>query len=320
QAQAMGLSVSDIYSAIQLMLAQVYVNDFVDEGRVKRVYMQADGAYRTGPESLSRFYTPSPRADSSNGLPPMVPLSNVVRHQWIVSSPSLNRFNGYPAVEITGSPAPGHSSGEAMEVMQGIVEEQLPEGFGYDWTGQSYQEILSGNQAPMLMALSLLVVFLCLAALYESWSVPVSVLLVVPLGLLGAISFSLLRGLPNDIYFKIGMMTVMGLAAKNAILIIEFAIEQRQHGKSLREAIVEAARLRFRPILMTSFAFIMGVFPLAVSSGAGANARPAIGTGVIGGMLFATFLGLLMIPVFYVVVRRMLGDKLDEPPKPATDD
>ena len=320
QAQAMGLSVSDIYSAIQLMLAQVYVNDFVDEGRVKRVYMQADGAYRTGPESLSRFYTPSPRADSSNGLPPMVPLSNVVRHQWIVSSPSLNRFNGYPAVEITGSPAPGHSSGEAMQVMQGIVEEQLPEGFGYDWTGQSYQEILSGNQAPMLMALSLLVVFLCLAALYESWSVPVSVLLVVPLGLLGAISFSLLRGLPNDIYFKIGMITVMGLAAKNAILIIEFAIEQRQHGKSLREAIVEAARLRFRPILMTSFAFIMGVFPLAVSSGAGANARHAIGTGVIGGMLFATFLGLLMIPVFYVVVRRMLGDKLDEPPKPATDD
>src|SRR5690606_35707656 len=168
--------------------------------------------------------------------------------------------------------------------------------------------------------LSLLVVFLCLAALYESWSVPVSVLLVVPLGLLGAISFSLLRGLPNDIYFKIGMITVMGLAAKNAILIIEFAIEQRQHGKSLREAIVEAARLRFRPILMTSFAFIMGVSPLAVSSGAGANARHAIGTGVIGGMLFATFLGLLMIPVFYVVVRRMLGDKLDEPPKPATND
>ena len=320
QAQAMGLSVSDIYSAIQLMLAQVYVNDFVDDGRVKRVYMQADGAYRTGPEALARFYTPSPQAGGDGGLPAMVPLSNVVRHQWIVSPPSLNRFNGYPAVEITGSPAPGHSSGEAMQVMQGIVEEQLPEGFGYDWTGQSYQEILSGNLAPMLMALSLLVVFLCLAALYESWSVPVSVLLVVPLGLLGAISFSLLRGLPNDIYFKIGMITVMGLAAKNAILIIEFAIEQRQHGKSLRDAIVEAARLRFRPILMTSFAFIMGVFPLAVSSGAGANARHAIGTGVIGGMLFATFLGLLMIPVFYVVVRRMLGDRMDEVPKVAADD
>ncbi|MFT4179407.1 MAG: efflux RND transporter permease subunit [Thermomonas sp.] len=320
QAQSLGLSVTDIYSAIQLMLAQVYVNDFVDEGRVKRVYMQADGAFRTSADSLGRFYTPSPQGASASGVPAMVPLSNVVKHEWIVSSPSLNRYNGYPAVEITGSPAPGHSSGEAMQIMQGIVEEQLPEGFGYDWTGQSYQEILSGNQAPMLMALSVLVVFLCLAALYESWSVPVAVLLVVPLGLLGAISFSLLRGLPNDIYFKIGMITVMGLAAKNAILIIEFAIEQRQHGKPLREAIVEAARLRFRPILMTSFAFIMGVFPLAVSSGAGANARHAIGTGVIGGMLFATFLGLLMIPVFYVVVRRMLGDKMDEAPKLEADE
>ena len=320
QAQAMGLSVSDIYTAIQLMLAQVYVNDFVDEGRIKRVYMQADGQYRTGAESLGRFYTPSPQSASADGVPAMVPLSNVVKHQWIVSSPSLTRFNGYPAVNINGSPAPGHSSGEAMSVMEGIVEKQLPEGYGYDWTGQSYQEIVAGNQAPILMALSVLVVFLCLAALYESWSVPVAVLLVVPLGLLGAISFSLLRGLPNDIYFKIGMITVMGLAAKNAILIIEFAIEQRQHGKPLREAIVEAARLRFRPILMTSFAFIMGVVPLAISSGAGANARHAIGTGVIGGMLFATFLGLLMIPVFYVVVRRMLGDKMDEPPPVATDD
>ena len=320
QAQAMGLSVSDIYSAIQLMLAQVYVNDFVDEGRIKRVYMQADGQYRTGAESLGRFYTPSPQSASADGVPAMVPLSNVVKHQWIVSSPSLTRFNGYPAVNINGSPAPGHSSGEAMSVMEGIVEKQLPEGYGYDWTGQSYQEIVAGNQAPILMALSVLVVFLCLAALYESWSVPVAVLLVVPLGLLGAISFSLLRGLPNDIYFKIGMITVMGLAAKNAILIIEFAIEQRQHGKPLREAIVEAARLRFRPILMTSFAFIMGVVPLAISSGAGANARHAIGTGVIGGMLFATFLGLLMIPVFYVVVRRMLGDKMDEPPPVSTDD
>ena len=319
QAQSMGLSVSDIYNAIQLMLAPVYVNDFVDEGRVKRVTMQADSAYRTGPDSLSRFYTPSPRtataADGSTVSAGMVPLSNVVRHSWVVSPPALNRYNGYPAVQINGSPAPGHSSGEAMDIMQGIVEEQLPQGFGYDWTGQSYQEILSGNQAPMLMALSVLVVFLCLAALYESWSVPVAVLLVVPLGVLGAVALSLLRGLPNDIYFKIGLITVMGLAAKNAILIIEFAIEQRQAGKPLREAIIDAARLRFRPILMTSFAFIMGVFPLAISSGAGANARHAIGTGVIGGMLFATFLGLLLIPVFYVVVRRMLGDKLDEAPR-----
>ncbi len=317
QAQAMGLQVSDIYSAVQLMLAPVYVNDFVDEGRVKRVTMQADTAYRTGPESLGRFFTPSAASDGS--VAAMIPLSNVVKSSWIVGPPSLTRYNGYAAAEVVGSQAPGHSSGEAMNVMQQIVDDDLPEGFGYDWTGQSYQEILSGNQAPMLMALSILVVFLCLAALYESWSVPVAVLLVVPLGVLGAVAFSMLRGLPNDIYFKIGLITVIGLAAKNAILIIEFAIEQRQAGKPLREAVIEAAKLRFRPILMTSFAFIMGVTPLAISTGAGANARHAIGTGVIGGMIFATFLGLLLIPVFYVVVRRMLGDKLDEKPAIAKD-
>ena len=324
QAQAMGLSVTDIYNAISLMLAPVYVNDFTDGGRVKRVTMQADSAFRTGPESLSRFYTPAPNqsasAEGASGEgTSMIPISNVVDSHWTTASPSLSRYNGYAAVEIVGSQAPGHSSGEAMAAMQQIVENDLPPGFGYDWTGQSYQEILSGNQATMLMVLSILVVFLCLAALYESWSVPVAVLLVVPLGVLGAVTLSLMRGLPNDIYFKIGLITVIGLAAKNAILIIEFAIEQRQLGKPLREAVIEAARLRFRPILMTSFAFIMGVLPMAVSTGAGANARHAIGTGVIGGMLFATFLGLLLIPVFYVVVRRLLGDKLDEAPeqKPA---
>ena len=316
QAQAMGLSVSDIYSAIQLMLARVYVNDFVDQGRVKRVTMQADTPFRTGPESLNHFYTPGPTPSSGDATatPAMIPLANVVRSSWVVAPPSLTRYNGYSAVEVVGSQAPGHSSGEAMNAMQEIVEKDLPEGFGYDWAGQSYQEILSGNQAPMLMTLSILVVFLCLAALYESWSVPVVVLLVVPLGVLGAVAFSLLRGLPNDIYFKIGLITVIGLAAKNAILIVEFAIEQRQLGKPLRQAVVDAAKLRFRPILMTSFAFIMGVTPLAISTGAGANARHAIGTGVIGGMLFATFLGLLLIPVFYVVVRQVLGDKLDEKP------
>ncbi len=314
QAQAMGLSVTDIYNAVSLMLAPVYVNDFTDGGRVKRVTMQADSDYRTGPESLSRFYTPAPVATTDAGLNAMIPISNVVDSQWITAPPSLGRYNGYAAVEIVGSQAAGHSSGEAMNAMQQIVVDDLPEGFGYDWTGQSYQEILSGNQATMLMVLSILVVFLCLAALYESWSVPVAVLLVVPLGVLGAVAFSLLRGLPNDIYFKIGLITVIGLAAKNAILIVEFAIEQRQLGKPLREAVIDAAKLRFRPILMTSFAFIMGVVPMAISTGAGANSRHAIGTGVIGGMLFATFLGLLLIPVFYVVVRRLLGDKLDEKP------
>ena len=315
QAQAMGLSVGDIYSAIQLMLAPVYVNDFVDAGRVKRVTMQAEVGYRNGPESLAQFYTPSPRAtDPGTGLPEMIPLANIVDAQWVVAPPSLTRYNGYAAVQINGQPAPGRSSGEAMSAMEDIVENDLPEGFGYDWTGQSFQEILSGSQAPALMALSILVVFLCLAALYESWSVPVSVLLVVPLGVLGAVVFTLLRGLPNDIFFKIGLITVIGLAAKNAILIVEFAIAERKAGKSLRSAVVEAAKLRFRPILMTSFAFIMGVTPLAISSGAGANARHAIGTGVIGGMIFATFLGLLLIPVFYVVVRRMLGDRIDDAP------
>jgi multidrug efflux pump len=319
QAQAMGLSVGDIYSAIQLMLAPVYVNDFVDAGRVKRVTMQADTGFRDGPQSLAHFYTKSPNAiDPRTGTAQMVPLSNVVKSQWVVAPPSLTRYNGYAAVEVVGSQAPGHSSGEAMDAMQQIVEQDLPEGFGYDWTGQSFQEILSGSQAPALMALSILVVFLCLAALYESWSVPVSVLLVVPLGVLGAVVFTMLRGLPNDIFFKIGLITVIGLAAKNAILIVEFAIAERAQGKPLRQGVIEAAKLRFRPILMTSFAFILGVTPLALSSGAGANARHAIGTGVIGGMLFATFLGLLLIPVFYVVVRRMLGDKLDEAP-PATD-
>ncbi|HJW46611.1 MAG TPA: efflux RND transporter permease subunit [Lysobacter sp.] len=316
QAQSMGLSVGDIYSAIQLMLAPVYVNDFADQGRVKRVTMQADAPFRSGPESLARFYTPRPNGSADgDATTAMIPLSNVVKGHWITASPSLSRFNGYSAVQIVGSQAPGHSSGEAMQAMEGIVEQDLPPGFGYDWTGQSYQEILAGAQGPMLLALSILVVFLCLAALYESWSVPVAVLLVVPLGALGAVLFSLLRGLPNDIYFKIGLITVIGLAAKNAILIVEFAIAQRRHGKTLRQAIIEAAKLRFRPILMTSFAFIMGVFPLAISTGAGANSRHAIGTGVIGGMLFATFLGVLLIPVFYVAVRRVLGDKLDEKPR-----
>ncbi len=319
QAQAMGLSVGDIYSAIQLMLAPVYVNDFVQGGRVKRVTMQADAPFRTGADSLSHFYTPVNGPVSGTGpqasLPTMIPLSNIVRSQWTVASPSLTRYNGFAAVEVVGAQAPGHSSGEAMKAMQSIVEKQLPPGFGYDWAGQSHQELLSGSQSTMLMVLSIVVVFLCLAALYESWSVPVAVLLVVPIGVLGAVALSMARGLPNDIYFKIGLITVIGLAAKNAILIVEFAIQERNAGKPLGIAVVEAAKLRLRPILMTSLAFIMGVLPLAISSGAGANARHAIGTGVIGGMLAATFLGLLFIPVFYATVRRLLGDKLDVAPQ-----
>ncbi len=306
QAQSMNLSISDIYNSIGLMLAPVYANDFFYEGRIKRVNLRAEAPYRMGAEALGNFYTPNAAGD-------MIPLTSVVSTEWTTSAPSLSRYNGYSAVNIVGSPAPGRASGEAMQSMEDIVNNDLPPGFGYDWSGMSYQEILAGNTATLLLVLSIVVVFLCLAALYESWSIPVAVLLVVPLGVLGAIVFSLARGLPNDIFFKIGLITIIGLAAKNAILIVEFAVEQRAAGKSLREATVEAARLRFRPILMTSFAFIMGVVPMAISSGAGANARHAIGTGVIGGMLFATFLGLLMIPVFFIVVRRMLGDKMDEP-------
>jgi multidrug efflux pump len=326
QAQTMGLSVSDIYTAIQLTLAPVYVNDFSYGGRVKRVMLQADAPYRMGTDAFQHIFTPSTLATSSTGTSTsstvasastaldnaMIPLSSVVSSKWTMAAPTLNRYNGYSAVEIVGNQAPGYSTGQAMTIVEGIVNDKLPKGFGYDWTGQSYQEILSGNSSTMLLALSVVIVFLCLAALYESWSIPVSVLLVVPLGILGTVVFSMLRGLPNDIYFKIGMITVIGLAAKNAILIVEFAVEQQQEGKTLREGVIEAARLRLRPILMTSLAFILGVFPLAISTGAGANSRHAIGTGVIGGMLFATFLGLLLIPVFYVSVRRMLGDKLDE--------
>lgn len=316
QAQSMGLSVRDVYSAIQLMLAPVYANDFIYGGRVKRVLMEADAPFRNGPESLQHVFLPSTTQTNADGTPAMIPLTNVVDQKWSTAAPSLTRYNGYSAVEIVGSPAPGYASGQAMDAMQKMVNDDLPKGFGYDWTGQSYQEILSGNAATLLMVLSILIVFLALAALYESWSIPVAVLLVVPLGMLGAVVFTMLRGLPDDIYFKIGLITVIGLAAKNAILIVEFAVSEQKQGRSLRDATIDAARLRLRPILMTSLAFILGVFPLFISSGAGANARHAIGTGVIGGMLFATFLGVLLIPVFYVVIRRLLGDKLDDDTKP----
>jgi multidrug efflux pump len=241
----------------------------------------------------------------------MIPLASVVRADWGIGPPSTARYNGFPAVEITGQPAPGVSSGEAMAEMQRIVREELPEGFGYDWAGQSFQEILAGAQAPMLFLLSILVVYLCLAALYESWATPVAVMLIVPLGILGAIVAVTLRGLADDIFFKIGLITIIGLAAKNAILIVEFAVNEHASGKSLRDSVLEAARLRLRPILMTSFAFILGVMPLVVSTGPGANARRAIGTGVAGGMLSAALLGVLLAPLFYVAVRRVLGESLD---------
>ncbi|HTC44427.1 MAG TPA: multidrug efflux RND transporter permease subunit [Steroidobacteraceae bacterium] len=329
QAETMGLSASDLYGSIQLMMAPVYANDFYYQGRVLRVMLQADAPYRMGPEALNHYYLPSTLPSASGAvtgssagtpLPTMIPLSSVVHPTWTVASPNLTRYNGYSAVEITGSNTAGRSTGEAMIEMQNQVA-QLPDGVGSDWAGQSLQEKLSGAQAPALFSLSILVVYLCLAALYESWSVPVSVLLVVPVGVIGAIAAAQIRGLSNDVFFKVGLITIIGLAAKNAILIVEFAVMEHAAGKTLHDAVVEAARLRFRPILMTSFAFILGVMPLVLSSGAGANARHAIGTGVAGGMITAAVLGVLFVPVFFVSVRRLLGDPLDGPrrkPKDAT--
>jgi len=333
QAQSMGLSVTDVYQAISLLLAPVYVDNFLYGGRVKRVYVQADAPYRMGPDALQHIYTPSTSTSSTstsststsstattvnpsasnNAISPynMIPISSVVKASWVTNALSLPRYNGYAAVEIVGDAAPGYATGQAMDVLQNIVNKDLPHGFGSDWTGLSYQEILAGNSATLLMLLSIVIVFLCLSALYESWSIPVAVLLVVPLGLLGMVLACLVRGMPNDLYFKIGMVTVIGLAAKNAILIVEFAVAEQAMGKTLFNAVLTASQQRLRPILMTSLAFILGVFPLAISTGAGANSRHSIGTGVIGGMLFATFLGLLLIPVFYVSVRSLLGDKLD---------
>ncbi|MDE2272455.1 MAG: multidrug efflux RND transporter permease subunit [Xanthomonadaceae bacterium] len=304
QAQSMGLSVTDVYNAIQLMLSQVYANDFYYEGRVLRVQIQADAPFRMNPSDIDDFYT-----RSASGA--MVPLSSVVHTRWSLAPPELDRYNGFGSIALTGNAAPGYSSGDAIAAMQSLVAKYLPKSFGYEWSGQSYQEILSGAQAPMLFGLSLFVVFLCLAALYESWSIPVAVMLVIPLGLLGSVALTSMRGLEDDVYFKIGLIAIIGLSVKNAILIVQFAVDLQKQGQGLIAATLEACRIRLRPILMTSIAFILGVLPLAISTGAGANSRHAIGTGVIGGMIGATALGILLVPVFYVVVRRLVGDKSD---------
>jgi multidrug efflux pump len=316
QAQSMGLAVDDVYNAIQIMFAPVYVNDFYYQGRVLRVQMQADAKFRMNEDALSRFYLPTTTAagnafalageTTSDG---MVPLASVVSSKWVVAPPTVQRFNGFAAMNIVGANAPGYSSGEAMAEMQRIVSEDLPPGFGVDWAGQSLQEIRAGAETPLLFGLSIFVVFLCLAALYESWATPLAVLLIVPVGIIGAIIAAWGTGQANDVFFRIGLITIIGLAAKNAILIVEFALLAQQRGVPLYEAVMEAAQLRLRPILMTSFAFILGVLPLVFSSGAGANARRAIGTGVAGGMLSAAVLGVLLAPVFYVTIRRMVGDK-----------
>ncbi len=312
EAQSMGLSVSDVYSAIKLMLAPVFVNDFYSNGRVLRVEMQADAPFRLNPAAIGDFYS-----KSSTGA--MVPLSSVVSTHWALAPPGLDRYNGAGSIALTGTAAPGYSSGDAIAAMQELVARNLPTSFGYEWSGQSLQEIMSGAQAPMLFGLSLVVVFLCLCALYESWTIPVAVMLVIPLGLLGSVLLTSIRGLEDDVYFKIGLIAIIGLSVKNAILIVQFAVDLRKEGEGLIAATLEACRIRLRPILMTSIAFILGVLPLAISTGAGANSRRAIGTGVVGGMLGATILGVMLVPLFYIVVMRLLGDKSDgteTPPPP----
>ncbi|MFM5765112.1 efflux RND transporter permease subunit [Aeromonas veronii] len=296
KALAQGLSIADINNTLAAAWGSSYVNDFVDRGRIKKVYLQADAPFRMNPEDLKLWYV-------RNAAGQMVPFSAFASSEWSFGSPRLERYNGVPAMEIVGEAAPGKSTGDAMAAIEQMVK-QLPEGVGIEWTGLSFQERQAGSQAPALYAISLLVVFLCLAALYESWSIPFSVMLVVPLGVLGAILAATLRGLENDVYFQVGLLTTIGLSAKNAILIVEFAKELYDKGMGLGEAVVEAARLRLRPILMTSLAFILGVLPLVISSGAGASSRNAIGTGVMGGMISATVLAIFFVPLFFVLVMR----------------
>lgn len=301
KAQALGVDIDDINSTLKTAWGSTYVNDFLDRGRVKKVYVQGAAPYRMLPDDIYRWYV-----NNSSGA--MVPFSAFANSTWTSGSPRLERYNGNAALEIVGEAATGVSTGTAMDIMERLVS-QLPNGIGLEWTGMSYQERLSGAQAPALYAISLLVVFLCLAALYESWSIPFSVMLVVPLGVLGAVCATWIRGLENDVYFQVGLLTIIGLSAKNAILIVEFANELHRSGKDLLEATLEACRLRLRPILMTSLAFIFGVLPMAISHGAGSGSQHAVGTGVLGGMFTATFLAIFFVPVFFILVRRRFPGK-----------
>lgn len=296
KAMALGLSVADINSTLSIAWGSKYVNDFVDRGRVKSVYVQADAPYRMQPNDMNDWYV-------KNSSDAMVPFSSFSKGVWSYGSPNLQRYNGSSAIEIVGEAAAGYSSGQAMEEMTKLIA-NLPQGIGYEWTGLSLQEQVSGSQAPALYAISLLVVFLCLAALYESWSIPFSVMMIVPLGVFGALAAASMRSLSNDIFFQVGLLTTIGLAAKNAILIVEFAKELFDKGMGLKQAVIEASRIRLRPILMTSLAFLLGVFPLVISTGAGANGRHAIGTGVTGGMIAATLLAIFYVPCFFVLVMK----------------
>jgi len=310
KASALGLSIADVTDTLGAAWGSAYVNQFVDRGRVKRVFIQGEDDSRMLPQQLDAWYV---RGSSSQ----MVPFSAFSTARWTTGSPKLERYNGLPSLEFLGSPAPGKSSGEAIQAMQRLAA-KLPTGFGYEWTGLSYEELLSGSQAPLLYAISLFVVFLCLAALYESWSIPVAVMMVVPLGILGTALATYVRGLSNDVFFQVGLLVTVGISAKNAILIVEFAKANREAGIELLEATARAARERLRPILMTSIAFMLGMMPLAIATGAGAGGRIAIGTGVIGGMFTATVLAVFLVPVFYVWISTLFPSPIPTPaPKAA---
>ncbi|MBL0714427.1 MAG: efflux RND transporter permease subunit, partial [Desulfosarcina sp.] len=299
KAGALGLPITSIHNTIAAAFGGAYVNNFIQDGRVKRVYAQADAPYRMLPGDLEKLYV-------RNTAGKMVPFSSFASGHWAYGSPNLERYNAFPSLNIWGEPAPGRSSGEAMQVMEEIVS-KLPQGIGFEWTGLSYQERMAKSQAPMLYAFSVFVIFLCLAALYESWPIPISILLTLPLGVIGGVIASSMLGLSNDVYFQIGLLTTMGLATKNAILIVQFARARVDEGMGLIEATLEGSKLRLRPIVMTSLAFGFGVLPLALATGAGAGAQKAIGTGVLGGMITATILVPLFAPLFYVLIYRALG-------------
>jgi HAE1 family hydrophobic/amphiphilic exporter-1 len=305
KAGAMGAPISSIHNTISAAFGSAYVNDFIQGGRVKRVYVQADAPYRMSPNDLEKLYV-------RNVTGQMVPFASFASGHWTSGSPKLERFNGFPSVNIQGESAPGRSSGEAMYTMEGFVK-NLPQGVGYDWTGLSYQERQAGSQAAPLYAFSILVIFLCLAALYESWPIPVSILLALPLGVIGGVIGSTLRGLPNDVYFQIGLLTTLGLTTKNAILIVQFAKSRVEEGMGMTEATLEGAKLRLRPIIMTSLAFGFGVMPLAFANGAGAGAQKAIGTAVLGGVVTSTFLVTLFAPLFFVMIEKTFGKRNMKP-------
>ncbi len=301
KAGALGVPIESIHTTISAAFGGAYVNDFMQGGRVKRVLVQADAPYRMLPKDLERLYV-------RNASGTMTPFSSFASGHWFYGSPRLERYNSFPSLNIWGEPPPGKSSGEAMQAMEEIAS-KLPSGIGSDWTGISYQERMSRSQAPLLYAFSMIVIFLCLAALYESWTVPISIMLTLPLGMIGGVVASSIRFFPNDVYFQIGLLTVLGLTTKNAILIVQFAMARVEEGAGLIEATLEGAKLRLRPIIMTSLAFGFGVLPLAMATGAGAGAQTAIGTGVLGGMIAATFLATPFIPLFYVVVVQLFGRK-----------